>query len=244
MRNIKLTVSYDGSNYFGFQIQPDKITIQSQIQKALKSLFKEDIKIFGSSRTDAKVHAQRTVCNFHLDNKIECKNIVRALNTKLNPDIRVLEAKEVYEEFHSRIHSIGKSYRYRIYTGEIMSVFERNYAWNLCNDLDIEKMNEACQYIIGTHEFDSFKAAKGSAKTSRRTVYELKVSKDKDIVYIDIRGNGFLYNMVRIIAGTLVDVGTGKIKPSYVKDIIDAKDRTKASKTAPACGLFLMEVYY
>lgn len=244
MRNIKLTIEYDGTNYCGWQIQKNQITIQSVLQSAIKNLTSEDINLIGCSRTDSGVHAKEFIANFHTNNKIPAEKFRDAINFRLPKDIVILKSEEVELNFHSRYSCLGKRYVYTIHNRKIPSALYRNYAYDYKNDVNLEDMIKACEYIKGEHDFSAFKTKGSSVKTSIRNVTELDINKCGDIIYIKISANGFLYNMVRIIVGTLLEVGIGKIKPCEVKDIIKSKDRNKAGKVVPACGLCLEKVFY
>ena len=233
MRNIKLTIEYDGKEFNGWQKQPNKLNIQGTIENAIKEITSEDIELNASGRTDAGVHAFGQVANFKTNSTIPVEKIPIALNTKLKKSIRIVNAEEVDERFHSRLSCKRKTYRYVISQGACESAIYRNL------ETYIPK------YLEGEHDFKSFRASGTSSKSSVRTIYKADVYKaDNRHIYIELTGNGFLYNMVRIIAGTLVEVGLKKIEPSEIKNIIEQKDRTKAGKTLPARGLYLMKVEY
>lgn len=244
MRNIKLIVEYDGTNYSGWQKQNDNITVQGTLEKVISELTNEQIEIIGCSRTDSKVHARKYVCNFQTNSAIPGNRFKEALNIKLPCDIAILESMEVSSNFHARYDCIGKRYSYTILARAAKATIDRNFTYQYKYKLDIEKMQEATRYFIGTHDFSAFKKTGSSVKTSIRNITELKVEKIEDYIKIHVSADGFLYNMVRIIVGTLIDVGTNKIKPETIVDIINSKDRTKAGKTVPPQGLCLEEVYY
>jgi len=241
MRNLFLTLEYDGTNYHGFQIQPNAITIQGVLENAIKEIFKEDITVTGCSRTDAGVHAKKYVCSFFTECKIPCEKVPIALNTKLPYDIRAILCKEVDENFHARFDTVSKTYNYVINNREF-DVFKRNYSWYVDAKLDVEKMNNAAKYFIGKHDFKSFMT--GEKDNTEREVFSLDVEEKDGFINIFITADGFLYNMVRIITGTLKMVGEGKLNSEDIKHIIDAKDRTKAGVTAPPQGLYLYDVKY
>ncbi len=244
MRNILLKLSYDGSCYFGWQRQTGFITIQECIETAIEKLTKEQLVVYGCGRTDSKVHAKEYYCSFETNSTIPLEKIPEALNTALPDDIVISNAFEVSPEFNGRFSVKKKTYRYLINNSKFQNPFLKNYAWNFKYDLDIEKMKQAAEHIKGEHDFISFMASGGQVKTTVREVYDLIINKENDIVTIEVSSNGFLYNMVRIIVGTLVYVGTGKLTPDDVKNVIENKDRRLAGITAPPQGLYLYSVEY
>lgn len=245
MRNIKLTIEYDGKEFNGWQKQPNKLNIQGTIEQAIKTITGEEIELNASGRTDAGVHALGQVANFKTDSNIPIEKIAIAINSNLKKSIRILKAEEVEERFHSRLSCKKKTYRYVINNSDIPSAIYRNLETHIPIKLDVEKMQEGAKYLEGEHDFKSFKASGTSSKSSVRTIYSAKaIQMPNERIYIELTGNGFLYNMVRIIAGTLVEVGSGKIKPEEIKSIIEAKDRAMAGKTLPPQGLFLVSVNY
>ena len=244
MRNIKLTIEYDGKEFNGWQKQPDKLNIQGTIEQAIKMITGEEVTLNASGRTDAKVHALGQVANFKTNSKIPIDKFAIAINTKLKRSIRIIKAEEVDERFHSRLTCKKKTYRYIINNSEYGTAIYRNLETNISNKLDEEKMNEASKYFIGEHDFKAFKASGTSSKSSVRTIYDAKVIRKDERIIIEITGNGFLYNMVRIISGTLVEVGEGKRKPEDIKEIIESKKRENAGKTLPPQGLYLVSVEY
>lgn len=244
MRNIKLTIEYDGTNYSGWQIQKNAITIQQVLEEALEKLIGNKVALIGSSRTDAKVHARGMAANFKTCCTIPVEKFPAAINSFLPDDIVVLDAKEVSEGFHSRYSCTGKRYTYRILNRRIPSALLRNYTAFVPLPLDFEEMVKAEECFIGVHDFSAFMASGSSVKTTVRNIRRLDIYKDGDIITIDIEADGFLYNMVRIIAGTLIDVGRGRKNPDEIADIIAGRDRSRAGKTAPPQGLCLEEVYY
>lgn len=244
MRNFKLTIQYDGTNYHGFQIQPVAITIQKVLETCISSITGEDIHVNGCSRTDAGVHAVMYVCSFNTEFPIPPERLPIVLNNKLPDDIIALECVEVPMEFHARFDTSCKTYRYCINTDEKAHVFSRNYEWQLKKSLETDKMRQASQYIVGTHDFKCFMTSGADVQSTVRTVYDLKIAEEDNYVYIYIRADGYLYNMVRIITGTLVNVGLGKILPEDIKCIISEKKRENAGPTAPPQGLALYKVEY
>lgn len=244
MRNIKLIIEYDGTKYCGWQSQKNGISIEDTLRKAIKNIINEDIKLIGSSRTDAGVHAKGQVANFFSETCIPADKLPFAINSRLPHDIVVLSAKDMPHEFHARYSSTGKRYSYTIYNRKIPPAIMRSYVAYCPYELNFNLMKEAGQHFIGTKDFSAFKSSGGSAKTSVRTIRQLEFEKIDNIIRFEIEADGFLYNMVRIIAGTLIDVGIGKIKPYEIEYIIESKDRKKAGRTAPASGLCLEKVYY
>ena len=241
MRRIKLTVAYDGTNYHGWQFQPGSSTIEGELNKHLSELFKEEIVVIGASRTDAGVHALCNVAVFDTEARIPAEKISYALNQRLPEDIRIRKSEEVAGDFHPRKQATRKTYVYKILNEEFANPVERLYAHFTYVPLDEIKMQEAAAYLIGEHDFQSFCAAGSTAESTVRTIYEIRVERNKNMISIEVSGNGFLYNMVRIIAGTLMEVGKGRLQPEQVKEILNAKDRTKAGPTAPAKGLMLFQ---
>lgn len=247
MRNIRLTIEYDGKDFNGWQKQPNKLNIQGEIERAIELLTGEEkIDLIASGRTDAGVHALGQVANFKTNNhSIPIEKFAMALNTKLKRSIRVIYAEEVDERFHSRYTCKKKTYRYVINNNECESAIYRNFEYHMPVKLDVEAMKRAIKYFEGEHDFKAFKASGTSSKSSVRTIYLAEVKEaEHGRIHIELTGNGFLYNMVRIIAGTLVDVGMGKIKAESIPKIIAGGDRARAGKTLSPGGLFLMRVEY
>lgn len=244
MRNIKLTIEYDGKEFNGWQKQPKKLNIQGEIEQVIERITGEPVELTASGRTDAGVHAFGQVANFKTNSKIPIEKIPIALNTYLKRSIRIKNAEEVSETFHSRFNCKEKTYRYIINNSEYGTAIYRNQEYCFSQKLDIKAMQKAVKYFEGEHDFKGFKASGTSSKSSVRTIYKAEVIKNEDRIYIELTGNGFLYNMVRIISGTLLEVGIGKIKPEDIPEIIESKDRQRAGKTLPPCGLYLMEVKY
>lgn len=244
MRNIRITLSYDGTSYHGFQIQKNGITIQEAVQTALSRITGKPIKLIGCGRTDSGVHAAAYTANFYTDATIPAEKVSFALNSVLPEDIVCIASCDADADFHAKNSAIRKRYTYKILNSQVPDPFLRNYAWHYKFPLDIEKMRQAAQAFVGTHDFIGFAASGFTVKTTVRTIYSLTVDKADDMIVIDVVGNGFLYNMVRIIVGTLVFVGTGKIAPEDMADIIASCDRGRAGITAPPQGLYLTEVMY
>ena len=245
MRNIKLTIEYDGKKFNGWQRQPDKLNIQGTIEKAIETVTKEPVELNASGRTDAGVHALGQVANFKTNSQIPIEKIPIAINTNLKRSIRIIKAEEVDERFHSRLSCKKKTYRYIINNSQNGTAIYRNLETHIPMKLNIEKMQEAVKYFEGEHDFKAFKASGTSSKNSIRTIYKAEVIQmPNEKIYVELTGNGFLYNMVRIIVGTLVDVGVGKLKPEEITNIINSKKRELAGKTLPPQGLYLVNVEY
>lgn len=244
MRNIKLTIEYDGKSFNGWQKQPTKLNIQGEIEQAIKRVLQEEVSLNASGRTDAGVHALRQVANFKTNSNMPIEKIPYAINSVLKKSIVIKDAQEVDDKFHSRYSCIRKKYRYVINNSKYGSSIYRGLEYHISQKLNIDLMIKAAKYFEGEHDFKGFRASGTSNKDSVRTIYKAEVIKQDDKIFIELTGNGFLYNMVRIISGTLLDVGLGKIQPEALPGIIESKDRTKAGKTLPAQGLFLVEVYY
>lgn len=244
MRNIKIVIEYDGKNFNGWQKQPDKMNIQGEIERAIFEITGENVDLIASGRTDAGVHSLGQTANFKMENNMPLEKIPLAINSKLKKSIRVQSAEEVDERFHARYNCTGKKYRYVINNALIESALYRDFELHISNKLDIEKMREAIQHFVGKHDFSAFKSSGTSSKNSIREIYKAEIIQDGERIKIELTGSGFLYNMVRIISGTLVDVGLGKIEPDAIPVIIESQNRDNAGKTLPPQGLYLVEVYY
>lgn len=245
MKRFKLTVAYDGTAYCGYQYQPELPTIEGTVNDALSDLLREDIVTIGASRTDAGVHAYGNVAVFDSDTTIPAEKLAPALNTKLPDSIRIMDSIEVASDFHPRRNVIDKTYEYHINTARIPFPTDRVYSHNVKHALDIRAMKRAASFIEGRHDFTSFCSAKTDKEDKVRTVFQIDVEETiRNGLIIRVRGDGFLYNMVRIIAGTLVKVGEGKIAPLDIPTIIERKDRGHLGTTLPAKGLFLMDIRY
>ncbi len=247
MRNIKMVIAYDGTNYHGFQEQRGTglLTVQEVLEKCLLRLAGRQVKVVGAARTDAGVHAQGQVVNFDAAGwNIPAARIPLALNGLLPDDIVALHAQEVPPDFHARFSALAKTYRYTIYNARMPSPFWRLYSHFEPRPLNLETMAAAARHLQGRHDFASFRAAGAGAKTTVRTLFEAAVGRSGELVYLTFRGDGFLYNMVRIMAGTLVEVGLGKRTPEEVKEVLEARERSKAGPTLPARGLCLLGVEY
>lgn len=243
-KRVKLIISYDGTNYCGWQIQINGITVEEVINRELSNLLGENISVIGASRTDSGVHALGNVAVFDTFSKIPPEKMCFALNQRLPEDIRIQDSCEVPLDFHPRFCDSTKTYEYRILNRRFDSPVMRLYTHFVYMPLDVEKMKCASRYIIGEHDFKSFCSSRTQVVDTVRTIYFLEVSKEGDIISIKISGNGFLYNMVRIIVGTLIKVGLGVYPPEHVKEILDARDRNAAGPKAPAKGLTLIGIQY
>jgi tRNA pseudouridine38-40 synthase len=245
MRNIKLLIEYDGTNYQGWQVQPKGPTIQGILEEKIGLLTGESVQLFGSGRTDSGVHALGQVAHFKTQSRMDIRTIQRALNSLLPPDIVIQKVEEVDEGFHARKHSKSKVYEYRILNRNLRSAFQRDYVWNIPQKLDLEAMREATRFLIGEHDFSSFRSTGSPTRTTIRRVIQAEWKKGRGgLICFEIEANGFLKQMVRAIVGTLVEVGKGRIGSEAFRKILDSKDRKKAGPTAPAHGLFLKEVKY
>jgi tRNA pseudouridine38-40 synthase len=244
MRNLRMIVSYDGTDYHGFQTQPTRNTIQDKLQNAIKSLTGENVQVYGSGRTDAGVHAKGQVIHFHTGSKIPIERWALALNCRLPASIAIQEADEVRHDFHAQHSAKKKTYRYAIRNSKFPNVFERKFQLHLSRSLDLSAMKEAASFLIGTFEYTSFCSKRTSKENHERTLYRSEWVQEEDVLYYFIEGNGFLYNMVRIIVGTMIEVGDGKRAADSISDILLAKDRGAAGPTAPALGLSLWYVEY
>ena len=239
MKRVKIIVAYDGTNYHGWQIQPNGITIESVLNTCLSELLKEPIKVIGASRTDAGVHARCNIAVFDTETRMPIEKISYALNQRLPEDIKIQRSEQCNDDFHPRFCKSRKTYLYQINNSEFAMPTNRLYAHFNYTYLDIELMRQASKYLVGEHDFKSFCATRSVVENTIRTIYDIDIQKQDDVISIKICGNGFLYNMVRIIVGTLIEIGQGKIVPGSIVDILSKKDRIAAGPTAPANGLML-----
>ena len=244
MRNIKLTIEYDGRDFNGWQKQPNKLNIQGEIEEAIATITGEEIQLTASGRTDAGVHAIGQVANFKTNSNLPTQKFIVAINSKIKKSLRIKKAEEVEIDYHRRYNFMRKTYRYIIDNSEYGSAIYRKLEYHISQKLDIEKMKQAISYFEGEHDFKAFKSSGTSSKSSVRKIFKAQVIQQGHRIIIELTGNGFLYNMVRIISGTIVDVGLGKIRPEDISNIILEKDRQKAGKTLPAHGLYLVSVEY
>jgi tRNA pseudouridine38-40 synthase len=245
MKRVKLTVAYDGTNYCGWQVQPNGLTVQEVLNQELSRLLGEKIAVIGASRTDAGVHALGNVAVFDTQARMPADKISFALNTRLPQDIRIQDSREVPLDFHPRFQKTRKTYEYKIYNRRFPDPMKRLYTCFCYYPLDAEKMREAAGYLVGEHDFKSFSTYKPEVDNTVRTIYSLEVNRSEDdVITIRIEGNGFLYNMVRIIAGTLIRVGGGYYPPKQIQRILEGKNRELAGETARPEGLTLVKIDY
>lgn len=244
MKRVKLVVAYDGTDYSGWQLQKNAVTIEEKLNNALSELLGEDIVVTGASRTDAGVHSLGNVCVFDTDTRMPAEKICYAVNTRLPEDIVVQSSCQVADDFHPRAGKSSKTYEYRILNREFRDPTRRRDTYFYHYELDVEAMKQAAAYLIGEHDFKSFCSVHAQVESTVRNIYDCSVQKDGDIIKIRVTGNGFLYNMVRIIAGTLIEVGAGKRKPEEILAMLEATDRCSAGPTAPACGLTMIGIEY
>ncbi|YCI79485.1 tRNA pseudouridine(38-40) synthase TruA [Bacillus sp. R1-10] len=245
MPKYKCVIAYDGTDFAGYQVQPEKRTIQSEFEAVLAQMHKGTIiKVTASGRTDSGVHAKGQVLHFESPLTFPTENWIKAFSALLPTDIIVLEVDIVHDDFHARFHTTGKEYRYIVARSKLRDPFKRNYAYHYPYPLNVEAMREAISYLIGTHDFTSFCSAKTEVVDKVRTIKEMDFEESDEFLVFRFVGEGFLYNMVRILVGTLLDVGSGKMSPHDMSGILDKKDRSFAGKTAPAQGLYLWKVFY
>jgi len=245
MRNIKLILSYDGTHFYGWQVQPNKRTIQGVVEKCVNTMVDANTRITGSGRTDAKVHALAQVANFRTESQIDCKGFMKGLNSLLPQDVRVTDVLEEGEDFNSRRSATSRKYRYLIFNGGVPSPFIRNYVWSVRSYLNTDAMQDAGEALLGVHDFSSFVGGKNETSSTVREVLNFSVVRiNEDFISIEIEANAFLRHMVRNIVGTLFDVGLGKMGLNEFLGVLNARDRRAAGITAPPQGLYLVEVMY
>lgn len=240
-KRVRLVVAYDGTNYHGWQVQNNGVTIESELNRCLTDLLREPIEVIGASRTDAGVHALGNIAVFDTINPMPAEKISYALNQRLPEDIRIQRSEEVDGDWHPRYCDSRKTYEYRIYRNEFPMPVKRLYSYFTYRPLDVQRMQEAAAYLVGEHDFKSFCQTGAQVQSTVRTILSLEVEEQGAEIVIRVCGNGFLYNMVRIIAGTLMEVGQGKRKPEDMKQILAARERSAAGPTAPAHGLMLIK---
>lgn len=245
MRNFKMLLQYEGTRYQGWQKQTStENTIQGKLELVLSKMCGRKVEVHGSGRTDAGVHAKGQVANAHLDTGMAAEEIQDYLNRYLPEDIGVLAVEEVGERFHSRLHAKGKTYCYQVINSSLPHIFERRYAWQCPEKLDIPAMEKAAAYLTGTHDFAAFTSSKKGKKSTVRTIEEIRIEKQGEILRFYFRGDGFLFHMVRIMMGTLLEMGMGKQKPEEIPEILKSQKRERAGALVPALGLTLLEVRY
>ncbi|MDA9472245.1 tRNA pseudouridine(38-40) synthase TruA [Enterococcus sp. 5H] len=245
MKNIKLTIEYDGGRYQGWQRLGDSDkTIQGKIENILTQITGTKTEIIGSGRTDAGTHAKGQIANFKTDAKITIAEIMDTLNHQLPRDIVIKKIEEVPERFHARYNAKGKKYSYHVWNDVVPSAFERNYSYHYPQELDFAAMNQACLKLMGKHDFIGFSSLKKTKKSTVRTIDELSIQKDGSLLHFTFVGDGFLYKMVRIIMGTILEIGAGEMSLEMIDEIFESKIRSEAGMTVPSQGLFLDEVYY
>lgn len=244
MRNLLLTLRFDGTEYHGWQVQQNAVSVQQVFQDGVERLFGTRLNVVGCSRTDTGVHANMYCCNMKTDSAIPCDCIIRGLNTYLPKDIAVIGCREVPEAFHARYSCKSKEYIYKLYNGAVRDPFFERYAQYQRSPIDTEMLNREAQAFIGTFDYSGFSSTGGKVKDTVRTVHAFSVWRENDVVCFKVEADGFLYNMVRIMIGTLLFISQGKIEEGALREIILSKDRTRAGKTAPAKGLYLNQVNY
>lgn len=244
MKRVLLRIAYDGTKYHGWQVQSNALSVCEVINRELSDLLREDIEVIGASRTDAGVHAYGNVAVFDTNSSIPTEKISYALNGRLPEDIVIRQSKEVPKDFHPRYTNSKKTYQYIIQNSEFPLPTNRLYSYFVYHKLDVEKMKEGAKYLVGTHDYKSFCSVKTQVTDTVRTIYRIEVKQEGETIKIVVSGNGFLYNMVRIIAGTLIKVGLSQYTPLDVKDMLEKKERTVAGPTAPAHGLTLLGIEY
>ncbi len=243
-QNHKITLMYNGADFSGWQIQKNAVTVQEEVEKAFSVILRQPVEIVGASRTDAGVHALNYVAHSFFDTDIENERIMLGVNAILPDGIRIKSIENCDDDFHSRYSAKSKTYIYRIDVSKFGDVFKRPYVWRFKYPLNYEEMEKCPQYFLGKHDFSAFMSKGGQAKTFERTIYECTLTKEDEIITMKIKGDGFLYNMVRIIAGTMLSVGRGYFKACDIPEIIKSKERKKAGITAPPEGLMLYEIEY
>ena len=249
MPAFKITVAYDGTDFNGWQRQPDGTSIQALLEDALRELDARDVTVTGAGRTDAGVHALEQVAAFALERTIAPDALVRAVNVRLPESVRILTAEPVDASFHPRFDAKSKTYRYRVWNADVLSPFERRYAWHIIDRLDVDAMNVAAALLVGSHDFAAFCGTGSDAATTTRTILSSRIAEcgvrsESALLEYEVSGDGFLRHMVRNIVGSLVEVGRGRFPPSWLGEVLASRDRTKAGRTAPALGLFLVGVKY
>jgi tRNA pseudouridine38-40 synthase len=244
MRTILLKIEYDGTDYAGWQVQPNGLTIQEVVEKALEKIMGQDVRLHSSGRTDAGVHAHCMAAHFRTESDLPLKAFREGVNSQLPADIAVLSAQEMPADFHARFAAKGKWYRYTIYSHEVRSPLAARSTWHLRGNLDIEKMKQAAESLVGEHDFAAFRSSSCAAKRTVRELFQVDISAEGDFVYLDFRGSGFLKNMVRMLVGTLVEIGQGRRPVDDVSRLLAKDQHISCGITAPAHGLCLKDVWY
>ena len=242
--NILIKITYDGTKFHGFQVQPDERTVEGELNKALKKTLKEEVKVFYAGRTDRGVHALGQYANFYSDTTIDIGNLPKVINFNVPEDVSVVDAKYVTDDFHARYDAKSKKYRYVIYRSRYRNSLLYNRAYEYPYEVDPKRMQEALNYLIGEHDFNSFMGKGAIVKDSIRTINSIDVIEDGKFLYIDFVGKSFLKNMIRIVAGTTLEIGRGQREIEYMRKALEEKNRKAAGPTAPACGLYLVDVKY
>lgn len=244
IRNVKLVLAYDGTNYQGWQIQPNGRTVQGTIEDVLRRISQEAVRVVGSGRTDAGAHALEQVAHFHTNSRLDAATLLRGLNGLLPSDIRIDEVADVPLSFHARYSAKSKTYRYLVWNHPVLSPFYCRYAWHVARRLDIGAMQQAASALVGTNDFSAFRASSCTARHGVRTVLSCTVSREDGLIEVSVEANAFLHRMVRIIVGTLAEVGIGKRASANVAEVLRSCDRSQAGPTAAAHGLYLKKVFY
>lgn len=240
-----MIIQYDGTRYKGWQKQTENVnTVQGKLENILNKMIGEDVQLIGCGRTDAGVHALNYTANFHTNSNMNTDDMFKYINDNLPDDIALLSVKNASERFHARYNILSKTYLYRINNSQVKNVFDRKYVHNIDEKLDLEKMRQCSKILIGTHDFQSFTTLKSKTKSTVRTINYINMEEKEDIIEIEVNGNGFLWNMVRIILGTLIEAGRGKLSINEVENILNAKKRAEAGPMVPAKALFLKDVEY
>ncbi|CAG7591068.1 tRNA pseudouridine synthase A [Peptoniphilus tyrrelliae] len=242
--NILIKITYDGTNFHGFQIQPDKRTVEGELNKGLAKTLKEEVKVFYAGRTDRGVHALGQYANFYSDTTIDIGNLPKVINFNLPEDVSVVGAKFVADDFHARYDAKLKKYRYVVHRSRYRNALLLNRAYEYPYEVDPDRMRKALSYLIGEHDFNSFMGKGAVVKDSIRTIEKIDVIEDGDFLYLDFVAKAFLKNMIRIVTGTALEIGRGQREIEYMKDALEKKKRKAAGPTAPACGLYLVDVKY
>lgn len=244
MKTIRLTIEYDGTDFAGWQLQPNGTTVQEMVEAALARVLGEPVRVHSSGRTDAGVHARGMVAHFRTERELPLTAYCEGVNGLLPRSVAVVAAEQAPEGFHARFDACGKWYRYTLCNRRIRSPLVDRYAWHVRTPLDVEAMRSAAAAFVGEHDFAAFRTTGCAATSTRREVYSVELAQERELLHIDVRGSGFLKNMVRIMAGTLVEIGAGRRRVSDVSRLLGAPERAGAGQTAPARGLCLMEVWY